>query len=44
MQMKEKIRLANEFVSMQQTKRDELINRVADMAVEGKVEYYKQVD
>jgi len=42
--MKEKIRLANEFSSMQQTKRDELINRVADMAVEGKVEYYKQVD
>ena len=41
--MKEKIRLTNEFVSMQQTERDELINRVADMAVEGKVEYYKQV-
>jgi aryl-alcohol dehydrogenase-like predicted oxidoreductase len=41
--MKEKIRLTNEFVSMQQTDRDELINRVADMAVEGKVEYYKQV-
>lgn len=42
--MKEKIRLTNEFVSMQQTERDELINRVADMAVEGKVEYYKRVD
>ena len=41
--MKEKIRLTNEFVSMQQTERDELINRVADMAIAGKVEYYKQV-
>ena len=41
--MKEKIRLTNEFVSMQQTERDELINRVADMSVGGKVEYYKQV-
>ncbi len=41
--MKEKIRLARDFVPLQQQAQNELIARVADMATGGKVEYYKRI-
>lgn len=41
--MKEKIRLAKGFSEMDAAKRNALIDRVADLAEEGKVEYYKQI-
>ena len=42
--MKEKIEIAKSFVSLSKTKQDLLIDKVADLSVEGKVEYYKRID
>jgi uncharacterized protein len=41
--IKEKIKLANEFVSFTESQRMELIAKVTDSAEEGKVEYYKNI-
>jgi len=40
--LKEKVRLGLEFKDVPKDKREELINRVADLAEQGKVEYYKR--
>ncbi len=40
--IKEKIKLAKGFTSITEQQRLELINKVADLAKEGKVEYYKK--
>ena len=40
--IREKIRLAKDFMSMSENQRLELIDKVTDLAKEGKVEYYKK--
>ena len=41
--MKEKIKLAKGFSSFDESKRMALINKVTEMAKDGKVEYYKNI-
>lgn len=41
--MKEKIKLARGFSEFDESKRNALVDKVADLAEEGKVEYYKQI-
>ena len=41
--LREKIALARRFASLDQKERDALVEKVADMAVGGKVEFYKSV-
>ena len=42
--IREKIGFARRFVEMSETRREELIDKVADLASEGRVEYYKRVE
>ena len=41
--MREKIKIAKEFSAMNLAERSRLINKVTDLAEEGKVEYYKRI-
>ena len=41
--IKEKIQLAKSFTKLNEEQRQVLVNRVADLASEGKVEYYKKI-
>ncbi|MCC5927664.1 MAG: aldo/keto reductase [Cyclobacteriaceae bacterium] len=42
--MREKIQIARQFTALKAKDRDKLIDKVADLASDGKVEYYKKIE